>query len=122
MNAQIGHSIVLETKGGKARLFQTFVREPECVCARLKWCALLPTPQGYSAREWCARKPRARRSWPGPRKAAHARWGGGRELSLAHGDIWELMALCLSLQRAAKKITAALLPQLPPGLLEAEAQ
>ena len=66
-------------------------------------------PCRYSAAEWSAAAPVD--TWDTVLKAAHARWGGGRELS--HLSLLELLDLLCQLQATAEEVAEALLAQAP---------
>lgn len=101
---QIGHHMVIESRGGVARVFQA--------CA-FAYSAERDAPSaGYTAREWCAPEPPPH--WSARCVAAHARWGGGREL--ARGELQELLALLLLLREQAEAVALALAQQLPAQL------
>ena len=63
----------------------------------------------YSAAEWSATDPVS--TWDPVLKAAHSRWGGGRELG--HVTLLALLDLICQLQASAEEIAETLLAQAP---------
>ena len=106
----VGHHLILETHLGCARLWQSYVRDTIDFCGRM-------VATGYTARQWGARRPVA--SWTPAMAAAHARWGGGKELSPKELD--ELLALLLRLQQLADEVAGARRRSMPAHLLAVEA-
>ncbi len=71
----------------------------------------------YSAAEWAAAAPV--HTWDPILKAAHARWGGGRELN--HVSLLALLDLLCQLQASADEVAEALLVQAPPEVQQVSA-
>ncbi len=71
----------------------------------------------YSAAEWSAAAPV--QTWDPSLKAAHACWGGGRELS--HVTLLSLLDLLCQLQATADQVAEALLAQAPLEVQQVEA-
>ena len=68
----------------------------------------------YSAAEWSATDPVG--TWDPVLKAAHSRWGGGRELG--HVALLALLELICQLQSSADEVAEALLAQAPQEVKE----
>ncbi len=71
----------------------------------------------YSAAEWSAAAPLD--TWDPIIKAAHERWGGGRELS--HLSLLSLLDLLCQLQASADEVAEVLLAQAPPEVQQVPA-
>ncbi len=119
---QIGHRLVFETKDGKARLFQSFIKASITMSAlqanRHSMASEGPCQVncGFTASEWAS--PRGSPGWMPSVAAAHRKWGGSRELS--RGQLDELLTLLWSQQAAISEVASALQGDLPPDLLRAE--
>ena len=111
---QIAQKLVLETHCGKARLYLSVIKD------RIALPVVSGQPDikiGYSAREWASAKPQDRWQWPDEMKAAHARWGGGRELSRV--ELEAFLAHLFVLQDCAEALCQAILVNLPDKSLRA---
>lgn len=117
---QIGHHLVFETYQGAARVFQSSVKarvtstsgaEHFVGCARV--CLLSVAPCHalcmYSAAEWSATEPIG--TWDSILKAAHLRWGGGRELG--HLSLLALLDLICRLQTSTDEVADVMFAQAP---------
>lgn len=103
---QIGHHVVLETRAGMARLFQSFVKTRAME---------RPDPIGFSAREWvkgvpdpgelplCAGMLEARTRWNVPH-------------NLDRRALSELLNLIFRMQDYARQIADKMMMQLPPNV------
>ena len=107
----IAHYLVLETRHGRGRVLQAWVKTTSDEVAG---------EIGYSAREWVSPQPPkgAMPMYAAQLAAAHACWGGGRELDWL--EMREFVGLCFELQRGAEAITESLLQQLPPHVRDEE--
>ncbi len=66
----------------------------------------------YSAAEWSAAEPVS--TWDPVLKAAHLRWGGGRELG--HLSLLALLDLLCQLQASADEVAEVMLAQAPQAV------
>jgi hypothetical protein len=73
------------------------------------WC---DNDTGFFAAEWAQEVPPEP---PATWAAAHAKYGGGRELNYA--ELKDLMDLIFRLQEQSESIVAAMLPQVPSQIL-----
>lgn len=108
---QIGHHFVMEVQQGKARMYQSFVRDQvyvEYVNAVME--------MGFSAREWI--NPQPQTIWPPSVKAVHQKFGGGKELSYL--QFIEVLDIIREIQHAAKVITNRYREILPDDLVKGE--
>jgi hypothetical protein len=78
---QIAQGLVLETQAGNARVYQASITGPMDING------VMLTKPGYTAREWVATRPKS--EWSTELRDAHARWGGGKELT--RGELKELV-------------------------------
>ena len=101
---QIGHHIVLETRAGMARFFQSFIK----ISPLERW-----DPQGFSGREWVTGKPDpGEQPLPPGMLKARTRWNVPHNL---HREaLHELLNLLFELQDSAQEIANKMMTQLPP--------
>lgn len=97
-------SFLFETRAGRARVWMAWVANDA------------PGFEGYTSAQWAAARPA--RGWSPGLVAAHARWGGSRELDDA--GLRALVAAVLELQDATDAVAAGLCASLSPALVEAE--
>lgn len=90
----IGHHLFLETYQGRARLYQSYVKDPFRRAIKI----------GFSGNEWVSKEPLP--IWPNDLKAAHLKWGGGKELNMS--ELKELIDLLFDIQAHAEKIASHL--------------
>jgi len=113
---QISHHCVLEVYEGKARLYQSYIKDVRTVDDGGA-LGVQGVQTGYTAGEWASPSPP--RDWPDATTAAHARWGGGKELTF--GELEELLDLMFRLQDVTTEIALEVQRQVPGGRDESTA-
>lgn len=108
---QIGHHFVIEKRAGRARVFQSYIRDFVQESGR---------KIGYSAREWVTGRPEKRKGGTLNKGMLEARkrWGG--EAPLDYTQLEMLIELILQLQSCAGEIAELMYHQLPIELVEQE--
>jgi len=110
----VGHHLIFETRQGRCRLFQAYVKgKLDISCGEDK---IKTIKSGYSAKEWALKE--SLESWSPEMKAAHERWGGGKEFGML--DLKELVELLFRLQSSGDELASQLFEQLPHDLRRAE--
>jgi hypothetical protein len=105
---QIGHYLVLETKWGVARLWQSYIKDAQ----EIETSGIVALHTGFSAREWALPMPHPRFSTA--MVACHQRWGGSIEISFQ--ELRQLLDIVAGLKSLAGEMAAALAVQLPQAL------
>ena len=103
---QIGHHFIVEVQHGKARVFQSYIKNtPHPLIGTI----------GYTAKEWVSAK--AVKTWSSELKALHAEYGGGRELPFF--KFVEILDNIRDIQKYAKAITDKMHELLPASIVTA---